>query len=117
MFVCVESGRMRLALKHPQSFRTQDVFRQSCGGCHGDKGVLVLRNWLTRTEIVRRIERECVREKTVNESRRKAAKEGGTLLSALTECSGTENLLWGSFLLLRLTNILSLFMCIYSSLE
>ncbi len=61
--------------------------------------------------------KESVRKKTVNENRRKAVKEGGTLLSALTESSGMEDLLRGSFLLLRFTNILNLFMCIYSSLE
>ncbi len=32
------------------------------GGCHGDKGVLVLRNWLILTEIVRISERECEKE-------------------------------------------------------
>ncbi len=65
MFVWVESGPMRLVLEHPQSFRTPNVFRQSVGGgggCHGDKGVLVLRNWLTLTEIVWISERECEKE-------------------------------------------------------
>lgn len=38
------------------------MFQQSWGGCHGDKGVLVLRNWLTLTEIVLRSEREYERE-------------------------------------------------------
>lgn len=106
-----------LGAQTPSKF--QDSGRVSAelgGGCHGDKGVLVLRNWLTLTEIVRRSEREC-EEKTVNENRRKAVKEGGTLQSALTESSGTDDLHRGSFLLLRLTNILNLFMCIYSSLE
>jgi len=46
-----------------------------------------------------------MRERAVNESRRKAAKEGGTLLSTPTESSGMEDLLRASFILLRLTNI------------
>lgn len=48
------------------------------GGCHGDIGVLVFRNWLTQTEVVLRSERACERKERIGE--RKGAEEGRALL-------------------------------------